>query len=132
MSDKAPHHNFGLALKKLELFLKEPISNERDMAGIIQAFEYTFEQCWKACQKIAALEGITAKSPKQSLEAAFQLSLIKQQDETVWLRMLEDRNLTSHTYNEKIAEEVVKRISITHSKLLRGCFDCMTNHSKRA
>lgn len=39
--------NFGRMLSRLKSFL----------AGVIQAFEFTFEQCWKALQKVAAKSG---------------------------------------------------------------------------
>ena len=31
-------------------------------------------------------------------------------DETVWLSMLKDRNLTSHTYKEDLAVEIYRRL----------------------
>lgn len=31
-------------------------------------------------------------------------------DDKVWMKLLEDRNLTSHIYNENLANEVAKRI----------------------
>jgi hypothetical protein len=45
MSDPRIHENFGKALAKLKEFVAAPIVTERDRAGIIQAFEFTFEQC---------------------------------------------------------------------------------------
>jgi hypothetical protein len=35
-----------------------PIENDRDRAGIIQAFEFTFEQSWKSVQKLAAAQDL--------------------------------------------------------------------------
>ena len=32
-------------------------------------------------------------------------------DDQVWIRLLEDRNCTSHIYNEELANEVAKRIT---------------------
>ena len=32
-------------------------------------------------------------------------------DESFWLRMLDDRNRTSHTYNEAVAEEIFSRLA---------------------
>ena len=43
--------NYEKALKKLHEFLSEPIVNDRDRAGIIKAFEFTFELSWKTIQK---------------------------------------------------------------------------------
>lgn len=98
------------ALDKLENFIA--ISNENNTeivrAGVIQAFEYNFEAFWKIFQKIAGEEGITANSPKTAFSAAFQMGLI--QDERTWLAILTDRNLTTHTYHEDLANQIFKRI----------------------
>jgi len=47
-------------------------------------------------------------SPRDSIKGAFQVGLIP--DDTKWLEMLETRNLTSHIYNEKMAETVYSRL----------------------
>lgn len=103
--------NFRKTLVQLKNFTSMPVQNDRDRAGIIQAFEYTFEQCWKALQKLAGKEGVEIGSPKKAFTYALQNQMIKATDESLWLKMLEDRNLTSHTYKEDIALEVVTRIS---------------------
>ena len=96
-----------------------PIVNDRDRAGVIQAFEFTFEQCWKAFQRIAAAQGITAASPRQSLEAALRLQLIHAEDEDAWLDMLRDRNMTSHLYQETVALEIAQRVVERYLGLLQ-------------
>ncbi len=118
MSAAQAVENFGKALAKLREFAAMPIANDRDRAGIIQAFEFTFEQCWKAFQRIAAAEGVTAVSPRKSLEAALQLKLIDAADETSWLEMLHDRNMTSHLYQESLAHEISQRIVGSYLALL--------------
>jgi nucleotidyltransferase substrate binding protein (TIGR01987 family) len=102
--------NFGKALSRLREFAAMPIENDRDRAGIIQAFEFTFEQCWKAFQQIASAQGIVAASPRQALQAAVQLDLIDAADEETWLGMLHDRNMTSHLYQESVASEIAQRV----------------------
>lgn len=102
--------NCHMALKKLEDFVK--ISQEEDSeivrAAVIQAFEFNFEAFWKLFQKIAGEEGIIANSPKAAFSAAFQLGFIE--DENAWLSILNDRNLTTHTYHEDLAIEIFNRI----------------------
>jgi nucleotidyltransferase substrate binding protein (TIGR01987 family) len=110
MSDLPVVDSFGKALSKLHEFTAAPIVTDRDRAGVIQAFEFTFEQCWKALQRIAAAQGIAAASPRQALEAAVRLDLIRADDEDAWLEMLRDRNMTSHLYQEAIAVEIAQRV----------------------
>jgi nucleotidyltransferase substrate binding protein (TIGR01987 family) len=50
------------------------------------------------------------------LKLAFQQGWID--EEGAWLAMLDDRNLTSHTYNESTAVEIYKRLR-SHLTALR-------------
>jgi nucleotidyltransferase substrate binding protein (TIGR01987 family) len=102
--------NFRKTLQQLKKFTSMPIQNDRDKAGVIQAFEFTFEQCWKAIQKRAGHEGVEVGSPKKAFMFAFQNSWIEKSSENLWLEMLEDRNMTSHTYKEDVANEVLDHI----------------------
>jgi nucleotidyltransferase substrate binding protein (TIGR01987 family) len=120
MSASRTVENFGRALSQLREFVALPVVNDRDRAGIIQAFEFTFEQSWKAFQKIAGDEGLAATSPRQALLAAVQLQLIVAAEEETWLSMLQDRNRTSHLYQESVAREIVDRIAGLYLPLLRG------------
>ena len=111
--------NFGNALKTLEEFISLPVTNARDRAGIIQAFEYTFELAWKTLQKYAQDTGIQVNGPKLVLKEALKFDLIALADEEKWLQMLDDRNLTSHAYKEDVAIDVTGRINQDHVALLR-------------
>ena len=102
--------NFRQTLCTLKEFSATPIQTNRDKAGVIQAFEFTFEQAWKAIQKIAADQGVPLGSPKSSFVFAMQNQWIIHTEESQWLQMLMDRNLTAHTYEEDIANEVLGRI----------------------
>ena len=119
-----PVENFESTLKQLKLFQQMPIENDRDRAGIIQAFEFTFEQSWLSIQKKVGPLGLKAPSPKQAFSLAMKQGWIDPRDEDKWLRMIEDRNLTSHTYKQAIANEVLGRISADYlqlfDKLLAG------------
>lgn len=106
--------NFGSALKKLEEFLAAPITEDRDKAGIIQAFEFSYELCWKCIQKIVIEHNKTVGSPKQAFQAAFELGWIREADQQKWLDMVNDRNLTSHTYKQELADQVLVRIRERH------------------
>ena len=118
--------NFVLALAQLEKFIAIPISNDRDRAGIIQAFKFTFEVAWKTVQKAVEQQGLEAGSPKMAFKAAFQIGWIKESEQNNWTAMLEDRNLTSHTYKENIASEVLNRICTLHLANLKLLYSRLT------
>ena len=99
---------FGQALKRLQEALALPEDSVvRD--ACIQRFEFTFEMSWKAIQADAAAEGTECASPRDCFRVAFRLGLIDLQ-ETRWLKMVEDRNRTSHTYDEEIAEAIYRAL----------------------
>lgn len=100
--------NARAALGQLEAFLSTPVVDDRDRAGVIQAFEFTFEAVWKLFKHVAETEGLEAQSPKRALVAAHRLGLIA--DEPVWLDMLRDRNLTSHVYHLTVAASIFTAI----------------------
>lgn len=83
-----------------------PPAIQRDAA--IQRFEFTFELAWKALKDFYFEKGIDLNSPKDVFRHAFASGDI--QDEKIWLEMLKDRNLTSHTYNEPLACEVFSHL----------------------
>ena len=81
----------------------------RDAA--IQRFEFTFELVWKTLQLYLEHEGLESSGPRAVLKRAFVIRLISDQDEAdVWLQMLDDRNLTSHAYDETLAVRIYTRI----------------------
>jgi len=109
--DNLALENYRKTLFKLKEFNAMPVKNDRDRAGIIQAFEFTYEQSWKCIQKIAGKLGQSAPAPKLAFMVALQLGWIEPADEPSWIKMIDDRNLTSHTYKEDVAKEVLTRIS---------------------
>jgi nucleotidyltransferase substrate binding protein (TIGR01987 family) len=91
-----------------------------EKAGVIQFFETTFELSWKLMKDYLEYLGYDVKSPRDSIKTAFQIELIK--DGSTWLEALMDRNLTVHTYDEAIANEVYKKIKESYSTLLEKLF----------
>lgn len=49
------------------------------------------------------LEGFEVKSPRKTIQTAFQIQLIT--DGHVWIDALDKRNLMAHTYDEEVAKE---------------------------
>lgn len=72
--------------------------------SIIKRFEIAFELAWHAVQERLREEGIEANSPTRALQGAFQVGWID--DLQGWAEMIENRNLTVHVYEKKVAIQV--------------------------
>ena len=98
-------HNF----EKTLYYLHEALQiNEPDIiqkAGLIQFFELSFELAWNTMKDYLQEQGFTdIKSPRAAIKKAFEVGLIE--DGHSWLKLLEDRNLTSHAYDEETVNEI--------------------------
>lgn len=94
---------FEKALFQLDKALQEPESEFlRDAA--IQRFEFTYELAWKTLKAYLATLDITVLNAKETLKAAYQQGLIGDAD--AWSNLHQKRNLTSHTYDENLADSV--------------------------
>lgn len=92
---------------KEALATKSPSKLEKD--GAIQRYEYSFELAWKCSKIYLEDQGISkATTPKSCLQQAFIHKIIKNED--TWLEMIQSRNLTVHTYNEKFANALFKKL----------------------
>lgn len=67
----------------------------------IQRFEFCVELSWKSAKKVM---GTSTSAPKQVVREMAQNGFIE--DVGFWLKSIDQRNLSSHTYNEELAEEV--------------------------
>ncbi|MEK7260208.1 MAG: nucleotidyltransferase substrate binding protein [Pseudomonadota bacterium] len=77
--------------------------------GVIQAFEYTCELGWNVLRDYLRGQGNAELSgSRDTLREAFSAKLID--DGEIWMNMLQDRNRTSHTYNEATATEILNNI----------------------
>jgi len=100
---------FRQALTALEqIYLNPPLENRVNIDATIQRFEFTFELAWKFLKDYFAERGLQLNYPKEIIMEAFAVGLID--DEATWITMLADRNLTTHTYDEKLANEIYMRI----------------------
>jgi nucleotidyltransferase substrate binding protein (TIGR01987 family) len=105
------------ALATFEEILSRPKSDEvRDAA--IKRFEYTFETIWKASQAyLQDRHGLEAQSPKAAIRASWQVGALDEAKARALFAMAGDRNLTVHTYNEKLADEIYGRLA-GHAEVL--------------
>ena len=83
--------------------------------GTIQRFEFTTELAWKTVREYLLNEGMTdINTPKSVMKEAFAAGVID--DEQGWLQILNDRNGTSHIYDESRADAVLAEsaVNISH------------------
>lgn len=101
--------NYCRGLERLEDFLDPPVLNEREQQGLIKAFEYTYELAWNTlCDLLRSQGDASLLGARDSLREAFRLGLIEQGD--AWMLMIQDRNLTNHTYNRNTADAIAAQI----------------------
>lgn len=104
------HFQKAFLLLEQTMAIKQPSEAER--AGLIQFFEMSFELAWKVLKDYLEEEGFTVTSPRETIKQAFQAGLLD--DGHAWLAALKDRNLTAHTYEEKIAVAVETKIRYSY------------------
>lgn len=113
------------ALTTLREIVDEPYSViVRDAA--IQRFEYSFEIFWKLIKEyLKTREGIVCNSPKSCFKEAFKTELLTEEETMDALLMTDDRNLTTHTYHEEIADEIYhsireycKLMNVVHQRIV--------------
>lgn len=96
--------NLDQAMANLERALSLPTDQELVLEGTIHRFEIVAELMWKTLKRALEFEGLSPKTPRDSLKEAFRIGWLD--DETAWLDMLDHRNMTSHAY---LADEMVAR-----------------------
>jgi nucleotidyltransferase substrate binding protein (TIGR01987 family) len=91
------------AVRRLEEACAQPFSSFiRD--AVIQRFEFCWELAWKALKLRLQQLGVEALNPRDIFREALSNGLIH--DGNGWSEVQKKRNLTSHTYDEKLADEV--------------------------
>lgn len=92
--------NYVSALRVLSDASSQDLSNEFILGGVINKFTLQFELGWKLLKALLSYEGIAVAasgSPREIIKASFQCFDFL--DEELWLRMLRDRNDTTHIYD---------------------------------
>jgi nucleotidyltransferase substrate binding protein (TIGR01987 family) len=97
----------------------------RDAA--IQRFEYTFEALWKAAQSyLQVREGLESGSPKSVVRNCLQVGVLTDAQARLALAMVDDRNLTVHTYNEELARRIFAQLD-GYAELMKGWLQNMVS-----
>lgn len=83
--------NYEKATSQLTEFIEKGELNKFELQGLIQCFEYTFELAWKTMKDYLEEEGFEVKSPRATIQTAFQTELIL--DGHAWIDALEKKKL---------------------------------------
>ena len=102
------------ALSSLEELVSKYSENQTDVIlrdALIQRFEYSTEAFWKYLKAFLQSEhNLSANSPREVIRTGLTSKLYSEEMSQELLQMLDDRNLTSHTYVEELAESIAHRI----------------------
>ncbi len=94
------------------------LAGERELSkleeqGVIQFFEFTHELAWNVLKDYLEYQGVgNIVGSRGAVREAFRNGLIE--DGETWMAMIRDRNLSSHTYDQETAREIVGRILGEH------------------
>lgn len=94
---------------KLEGFIDKTDLNDLEKQGLIQVFEYTYELSWNTIKDYYEYQG---ESGIQGSRYAFRLAIKREfvKEDQLWMDMIQSRQKTAHTYNEKTANEIAARV----------------------
>lgn len=109
-------NHFIKALSQLReavtLAQERPLSKLEEQ-GLIQAFEFTHELAWNTLKDFLEERGVqNLYGSRDTTREAFKTGLIENGE--AWMDMIQSRNLSSHTYEEAIAAEIVSAIRGTY------------------
>jgi nucleotidyltransferase substrate binding protein (TIGR01987 family) len=105
--------NFKLAYARLAAaaaLAKHRKLSELEEQGLVKAFEFTHELAWNTFKDFLTLRGTSTKlyGSRDATREAFAAGLIENGE--TWMKMIEHRNETTHTYNEATAKAIVEAI----------------------
>jgi nucleotidyltransferase substrate binding protein (TIGR01987 family) len=107
--------NYRKAVGQLTRFIEKGELNEFEEQGLIQSFEYTYELAWNTLKDLFEQQGESnILGSRDTFRLAFKRGLIENGE--IWMDMIKNRGLTSHTYNETLAAAIVSSIRSAYFK----------------
>lgn len=122
---KQRFENFDRAVLLLREPFERPIEGLSDLekAGTIQRFEMAIELAWKVLKDYLENEGVVIQplTPRNVIKEAFAARLLS--DGQIWIDMLDQRNLLSHTYDKNTFEKIITAIHVRYLPALLEAHD---------
>jgi len=101
--------NYQKALRQLKEVVELTRPNKFEEQGLVKAFEFTYELAWNTLKDFLEYQGVgEIIGSRDAFRKAFAEELVS--DGRVWMRMIQSRNRTSHTYNEETAKEIAESV----------------------
>ena len=117
--------NFSRAYALLSEAVEREVEelNELEREGAIQRFEYTFQLAWLTLKDRLEYGGIVVAdvTPRNVIRAAYAAKLVD--DAEVWIDMLVDRNLMSHTYDFARFEAALENVRSRYLAVLGNLYE---------
>ena len=112
------------AVKSVSIYSVKTIESELLLDALIQRYEFTHELAWKLMKDYLEYMGISGiVGSRDAIRYALQNGLI---DDDRWMDTIADRNITSHNYNQEVANEVANRIISVYKSLFDEFLQVMT------
>jgi nucleotidyltransferase substrate binding protein (TIGR01987 family) len=119
--------NFGKALAQLETACRKDSYSDLERAGLVELFELTFELAWKTLQDLLFYEGLAVNAPREVIRKALGVRYLDEPETETLLDALDKRDLLSHTYEQRTAEEAEELIRSHYTPALRKLCDRLRN-----
>ncbi|NTV66867.1 MAG: nucleotidyltransferase [Chlorobaculum sp.] len=132
---KQRFENYDRAFNLLQsAFLSRTLDDFSDLEleGLIQRFEFSFELAWKTMKDFLEDSGIqiVPVTPKSVIKEAFAAKVID--DGQGWIDMMLERNLLTHTYDEKRFRSALVNIWNKYLPLLKAFHQWMQNRYRNS
>lgn len=120
--------HFSSAFKQLDRAVsagrQRPLS-DLEKLGQIHTFAFTHELAWNVMKDYFAYQGNPEiRGSRDAAREAFQKGLIE--DGEGWMEMINSRNQTPHTYQQKVADEIARHITERYYPLFQRFLEKMT------
>ena len=128
--------NTKTSLNRLRELLEIEFDPELDEIIIrdakIKRFEFCFEMFWKLMQKyLREIELVDCYSPRSCFRESLKVGLINENETEIALEMARERNLLVHVYNEKLAQNFVKKLEVYY-RLMKDVVERIEDRIKKA
>lgn len=127
-----------IALERMDRFKNSGVTEVFDYEetyrmmrdSMVQRFEYTFDLTWKylGMSLDAAGIAIESRAPKAVFREALKAKYLSEEQARRAIEMVNDRNVTTHGYDEEVVESVCRNIP-DYYILLAAIFDKTTSQN---